>query len=156
MEVSVAAADRAPRLEYHTSRFDSGAEVDAHLSWLQTRLSTERTLMSLVRFAVTLIALGVTIVEYLAHLARTAGVRPGMNPDMVYFVGVGMIGAGVVLMLIALYQYRALMAFLWSADHRPIAGTAEDRIQTVGTVALAVVLALAGIATFGAVLLRLA
>src|SRR5581483_12061740 len=108
------------RVEYHTSRFGSGAEVEAHLSWLQSRMSTERTLMSLARFSITLIGLGFTIVEYLNHVVAPGGTAAAS--ELPRFFGLGMIAVGTLLAVVALWQYRTLMSFLWSPDYQPIAG----------------------------------
>ena len=45
-------------------RFDVKATADSHFSWLRTRLSVERTLMSVVRTAIALIGFGFTIVQF--------------------------------------------------------------------------------------------
>lgn len=45
-------------------RFEVHPHVETHFSWLRTRLSTERTLMSWVRTATALIGFGFTIVQF--------------------------------------------------------------------------------------------
>ena len=54
-------------------RFDVKATADSHFSWLRTRLSVERTLMSVVRTAIALIGFGFTIVQFFDRYRR----RPG-------------------------------------------------------------------------------
>jgi putative membrane protein len=147
--------DRVERTAYRTSRFGSGMEVETHLSWLQSRMSAERTLMSLVRFATTMIGLGFTVVEYLAHPGGADAAGSAVRTEAVRFFGLGTIGAGVGLLLVALSHYRVSIAFLWSSDYRPLAGIGDDRRTTWATVAVAVLLVLVGIAALGAVLLRL-
>ncbi|TIU04855.1 MAG: DUF202 domain-containing protein, partial [Mesorhizobium sp.] len=53
--VSQPADENPPRFEVHVTS-------DSHFSWLRTRLSVERTLMSWVRTSVSLIGFGFTIV----------------------------------------------------------------------------------------------
>jgi uncharacterized membrane protein YidH (DUF202 family) len=155
LETPVESAHRAERVEYHTSRFGSGIEVETHLSWCQSRMSTERTLMACVRFATTLIALGFTIAEYVAHAASTGGLASTVRPETARFFSLGMIAAGTVLLIAALYQYRVLITFLWSSDYRPVAGFGGDETQTHATVAITILLVLVGIFALGAVLLRI-
>jgi hypothetical protein len=111
--------------------------------------------MSCVRFATTLIALGFTIVELVAHYLSTGGAAQTMRPEAARLLGLGMIASGVVLLVAALYQYRVLIAFLWSPDYRSLGGTGAGPMPTLGAVALAVLLVLVGIFALGAVLLRL-
>jgi len=59
-----------------TSRFEVRTTAESHFSWLRTRMSTERTLMSWVRTATALIGFGFTIVQFFEHLQSTAALRP--------------------------------------------------------------------------------
>jgi inner membrane protein YidH len=45
-------------------RFEVRLTADTHFGWLRTRLSVERTLMSYLRTAVSLIGFGFTIVQF--------------------------------------------------------------------------------------------
>ena len=49
-------------------RFIVKTTSDSHFSWLRTRLSIERTLMSWVRTSVSLIGFGFTIVQFFERL----------------------------------------------------------------------------------------
>src|SRR5271165_5286034 len=57
-------------------RFEVKATAADHFSWLRTRLSVERTMMSWVRTATALIAFGFTIVQFFARIQETPGVAP--------------------------------------------------------------------------------
>ena len=48
-----------------TGRFEVRPTAESHFSWLRTRMSTERTIMSWIRTATALIGFGFTIVQFL-------------------------------------------------------------------------------------------
>ena len=56
-------------------RFEVRTTSDSHFSWVRTRLSLERTMMSWQRTAVALIGFGFAIVQYLEHLQQLPGAR---------------------------------------------------------------------------------
>ena len=58
-----------------TSRFEVKADAPTHFSWLRTRMSIERTLMSWIRTATASIAFGFTIFQFLYRFNRTPGVE---------------------------------------------------------------------------------
>ena len=136
-----------------TSRFEVKADVPTHFAWLRTRMSIERTLMSWVRTSTALIAFGFTIFEFLYRFNKTPGVEPPEYPRAPWFLGLGLIGTGIVGLIIALWEYRSLVRYLWERDFKPIAGVSEFRHHTP-VVAVSVVLILIGIFAFAAVLLR--
>ena len=133
------------------SRFDVRATADSHFSWLRTRLSLERTLMSWVRTAVSLIGFGFTIVQFFAHLQGLPGVSPARNPEAPRYVGLALIFAGIMALVISVWQYRWLLRYLWG--FASIAPTEEERMQTP-LIAISLVLILIGVFAFGAVLTR--
>jgi putative membrane protein len=61
-----------------TDRFEVRVTADSHFGWIRTRLSLERTMMSWLCTATTLIGFGFAIVQYLSraceitHWARRA------------------------------------------------------------------------------------
>ena len=61
-------------------RFDVKATASDHFSWLRTRLSVERTMMSWVRTATALIGFGFTIVQFFARIQRRQGSLPRISP----------------------------------------------------------------------------
>ena len=54
-------------------RFEVRATADTHFGWLRTRLSVERTLMSVLRTSVSLIGFGFTIVQFFNRLPSVPG-----------------------------------------------------------------------------------
>jgi putative membrane protein len=56
-------------------RFEVRVTSDSHFSWVRTRLSLERTMMSWLRTATALIGFGFAIVQSFNRLAETAGAR---------------------------------------------------------------------------------
>jgi putative membrane protein len=135
------------------SRFEVRPTADSHFSWLRTRLSLERTLMSWVRTAVTLIGFGFTIVQFFDRLQQMPGVAPAGNPEAPRYMGLALIFAGIMALVISVWQYRWLLRYLWSGDFASIAATEEERTQTP-LIAVSMLLILIGVFAFGAVLFR--
>ena len=136
-----------------TSRFEVKADVPSHFSWLRTRMSMERTLMSWVRTATALIGFGFTIFQFLHRFNQTPGVEPPEYPWTPWVLGLGLIGTGIVALTIAVWEYQSLVRYLWEKDFKPIAGVDESAHHTP-VVAVSVVLILIGIFAFAVVLLR--
>ena len=136
-----------------TSRFEVKADVPSHFSWLRTRMSMERTLMSWVRTSTALIGFGFTIFQFLYRFNKTPGVEAPEYPWAPWFLGLGLIGTGLVALIISVWEYRSLVRYLWEKDFKPIAGVDEFAHHTP-VVAVSVVLILIGIFAFVAVLFR--
>ncbi|HTN72562.1 MAG TPA: DUF202 domain-containing protein [Methylomirabilota bacterium] len=136
-----------------TRRFDVKPDAPTHFAWLRTRMSIERTLMSWVRTSTGLIAFGFTIFEFLYRFNKTPGVEAPEYPRAPWFLGLGLIGTGIVGLIIALWEYQSLVRYLWERDFKPVAGVSEFRHHTP-VVAVSVVLILIGLFAFVAVLLR--
>lgn len=64
-----------------TSRFEVHPTVETHFSWLRTRMSAERTLMSWVRTATALIGFGFTIVQFFERFNKMEGIAPAIRPE---------------------------------------------------------------------------
>lgn len=62
-----------------SSRFEVKADVPSHFSWLRTRMSMERTLMSWVRTPTALIGFGFTIFQFLQRFNQTPGIAPAAH-----------------------------------------------------------------------------
>lgn len=141
-----------PEATNEKNRFAVIPTPESHFSWLRTRMSTERTLMSWVRTAVGLIGFGFTIFQFLERLNTTPGIKPPDYPSAPWIFGLALIGTGTGALVIALWEYRWVIRYLWSDEYKPIAGVG-DRWHTP-IVAVTVVLILIGIFAFAAVLLR--
>ncbi|MGJ7562251.1 YidH family protein [Variovorax sp. GB1R11] len=129
-------------------RFDVKPSVETHFSWLRTRMSVERTLMSWVRTSTALIGFGFTIVQFFAGLQKGEGPSQLRFPEASGYFGLGLIVAGVVALAISARQYRSMLHYLWSEDFTPVAGLVDNQIKTP---LLGVAIVLAVIGAFAAV-----
>lgn len=82
--------------ERDPARFNVVPTPETHFSWLRTRMSVERTLMSAVRTATSLIAFGFTLFQFLNQLNRMPGAGPTRHQDVPWYLGLTLIGAGVL------------------------------------------------------------
>jgi putative membrane protein len=136
-----------------TGRFEVRATADSHFSWLRTRMSVERTLMSWVRTAVSLIGFGFTIVQFFDRMQDMPGVKPATLPEAPRYLGLALIFCGIAALIISVWQYRWTLHYLWGGSFAPLAGMTEKRGQTP-LIAVCVALILIGLFAFFAVLLR--
>jgi putative membrane protein len=139
----------------HGDRFEVRVTADSHFGWLRTRLSLERTLMSWLRTAAALIGFGFAIVQYLNHLQQIAGANPAYLPKAPQYLGLALIAAGVLALLISIWQYWWTLRYLWSGPFAQIAGVKQESIPTAA-LPVAFILVVIGLFAFFAVLLRLA
>ena len=135
-------------------RFEVRATASDHFAWVRTRLALERTIMSWLRTAVALIGFGFAIVQYLAHLEETPGGRAAYLPHAPRYLGLALIGCGILALVISIYQYFWSVRYMWGEPYTPIAGMTKEGIQSP-VIAVAIVLILIGLFAFFAVLFRL-
>ncbi|MGH7045070.1 MAG: YidH family protein [Stellaceae bacterium] len=136
------------------ARFEVRATADSHFSWIRTRLSVERTMMSWQRTAVALIGFGFAIVQYLEHLQQIPGARSAYLPHAPQYLGLALISCGILALVISLWQYWWTVRYLRGGSFAPIAGmTKEGKRSPVA--AVAVLLIGIGLFAFFAVLFRL-
>ena len=128
---------------------------ETHFSWLRTRMSVERTLMSWVRTGTALIGFGFTIFQFFEHFNQTPGVASPRHPGASRAIALALVGTGTVALIIAITEYWGTLRYLWSADFSDIAGTEEGRKITPAII-VAILLGLVGIFTFGAIAVRTA
>jgi putative membrane protein len=136
-----------------THRFEVHTTSDSHFSWLRTRMSVERTLMAWVRTSTSLVGFGFTIVQFFERFNDMEGVAAAARPNAPRYLGLALIGAGVLGAAIALWQYFWVVRYLYSPDFQPIAGLKEGKLAMPAVFAAIVVL-LIGLCAFGAVWLR--
>jgi len=136
-------------------RFEVRMTSDSHFSWIRTRLSLERTMMSWQRTAVALIGFGFAIVQYFNHLQQIPGAHPAYLPTAPRYLGLALISCGILALVISIWQYRWSIHYLWTEPFAPIAGVTKEGMQTP-VLAVAVVLVFIGAFAFFAVLLQLA
>jgi putative membrane protein len=134
-------------------RFEVRVTADSHFGWIRTRLSVERTMMSWIRTAVSLIGFGFAIVQFFERMRQMPGVLPAYFPEAPKYLGLSLIACGIVALLISIWQYRWTVDYLRSGSFAPIAGL-KERMQSP-VIAVAVFLVCIGLFAFGAVLLHL-
>ncbi len=133
-------------------RFEVRPTSDSHFGWIRTRLSLERTLMSWVRTSVALIGFGFTIVQFFEHL-HSEVVAPALRPQAPRYLGLALIAAGVLALLVSVWQYRAVVRYLLSKEFEPIAGLGEV-VRHTPLYAISIAIIFIGLFAFGAVFLR--
>jgi inner membrane protein YidH len=143
-----------PRSSPSAGRFEVRVTSDSHFSWIRTRLSIERTMMSWIRTAVALIGFGFAIVQFFERLEQMPGARPAAYPSAPRDLGLALISCGVLALLIAVWQYLWIIRYLWGGSFAPIAGPTREGVQ-MPVIAIAVLLIGIGVFAFFAVLLRL-
>ncbi len=111
-------------------RFTVKTTSDSHFAWLRTRMSVERTLMSWVRTAVSLIGFGFTIVQFFERLGDMDGVGMATRPQAPRYLGRALIGAGVAALLISVWQYRTMNNYLQSGSFGQLAGIDKAPMHT--------------------------
>jgi putative membrane protein len=135
-------------------RFTVKVAAESHFAWMRTRMAVERTILAWVRTAVSLIAFGFTIVQFFERMQDIPGATPATFPQAPRYLGLALILAGIGSLIVAMWEYRWTINYLWNDDYAPIAGmTTEGRKSPV--IAVAVVLLLVGIFAFFSVFLRL-
>jgi putative membrane protein len=134
--------------------FEVRVTSDSHFSWIRTRLSIERTMMSWIRTATALIGFGFAIVQFFQRLEQMPGTRPAAYPSAARDLGLAMIACGVLALLIAVWQYLWIIRYLWGGSFTLIAGPTKEGVQAP-VIVIAVLLIGIGTFAFFAVLLRL-
>lgn len=138
-----------------TDRFEVRPTAESHFSWVRTRMSLERTLMSWVRTGTALIGFGFTIVQFFDRLQEMKGVAPAMRPGAPRYLGLGLIFVGILSLAIATVQYHQMIRYLWSGNFKTLAGVHGVYPKKTPILAVAVALLVIGIYAFSAVFLRL-
>ena len=135
----------------NAGRFEVRVTADTHFGWLRTRLSVERTMMSWVRTAVSLIGFGFAIVQFFERLRQTS--PDAYFPEAPKYLGLSLIACGIASLLVSIWQYQWTVNYLRSGPFAPVAGLKEGMHSPV--MAIAVLLVCIGLFAFGAVLLHL-
>ena len=119
-----------PSADTIPGRFEVRATASDHFSWLRTRLSVERTMMSWVRTATGLIGFGFTIVQFFDRMQQMPGTAPSYFPEAPRYLGLSLIFCGVAALVIAIWEYHWGLRYLWSRDFAAIAGFTREGKQT--------------------------
>jgi putative membrane protein len=142
-----------PKTDATVGRFEVRVTADTHFGWLRTRMSVERTLMSWVRTAISLIGFGFTIVQFFDRMEDMPGVKPAQFPEAPRYLGLALIFCGIAALVISVWQYRWTLRYLWGGSFAAVAGMKEEGGQTP-LIAVCIALILIGLFAFFAVLLR--
>jgi putative membrane protein len=134
-------------------RFEVHATAGDHFAWIRTRLAIERTLMAWVRTSTALIGFGFTIVQFFERLQSTSGVAPALRPQAPRYLGLALIAAGILGLLISLWQYRKLLRYM-KTEFGSLSAGLQDVASETPLTAIAAALLCIGIFAFGAVFLR--
>jgi putative membrane protein len=143
-----------PSSEAVPGRFEVRATASDHFSWIRTRLSVERTMMSWLRTAVSLIGFGFTIVQFFDRMQDLPGVAPAHFPNAPRYLGLMLILCGIIALVISVWEYLWSLRYLWGGDFAVIAGVTKEGKKTP-LFAVAIALILIGLCAFFSVLLRL-
>jgi putative membrane protein len=136
-------------------RFAVHPTSDSHFSWIRTRLSVERTLLSYIRTATALIGFGFTIVQFFDRFSAMDGVTPPMSPHAPRYLGLALIFAGMAVLATSLVQFRSISRYLRSDNFALLAETGQKSYASA-SVGISILLLIIGTLVFFSVLLRLA
>ena len=139
----------------HAGRFEVRVTSDSHFGWIRTRLSLERTMMSWLRTATALIGFGFAIVQFFERLQQSPQARSAYLPYAPIYLGLALIGCGILALVVSLWQYRWTVHYLWGESFAPIAGMKKEPMGSP-VLWVSVLLIFIGLFAFFAVLLRLA
>jgi putative membrane protein len=140
-------ADAAGRFEVRTT-------AESHFAWLRTRLAVERTMMAYLRTSASLIGFGFGIFQLAYQKQGTPEFSSARFPEAAWYLGLALIGCGVLAAVFSALEYRWLLRYLWSGGYVVIAGT-DSRQRNTPMYAVSFVLVLVGLFAFFAVLMRM-
>jgi putative membrane protein len=142
-----------PRNEITRPRFIVEVTTNSRLAWFRAWTMLERTTSTWVLTAITLIGFGFTIVLVFDEFARFTGVEPAVRPLGPLYFGLALIGLGVTALIIAGWQYRALLGYLRQAEFASLAEVPQRSVQAL-VYAITIVTIFVGVFAFLAVMAR--
>jgi hypothetical protein len=137
--------------ELSRRRFVVHATPAARFAWFRTWTMLERTVANWVITALTSIGFGFTIV--LDELGRFTGIDAPPRALGPFHLGLALVGLGIAALVVAGWQYRALLRYLRQGDFGAIAGINQKPAQTV-VYATTIVAIFIGVFTFLAIAVR--
>ena len=88
------------------ARFDVRTTSDSHFSWLRTRMSLERTLMSWMRTGIALIGFGFTIFQFFQRLREQDVIKKAASARN---FGLTLVALGVVMLILGIVYHVMFM-----------------------------------------------
>ena len=134
-------------------QFEVRPTADSHFSWIRTRLSLERTLLSWERTAIAMLGFGFTIVKFFEYLNTAPSATPAFLPQAPRLLGLALIGGSVIVLAISLWQYHWSIGYLRAPPFDRIAPAPQLRMNTPA-MAVCGGLMFIGLATFVAIITR--
>jgi len=110
-------------------------------------------MMAWVRTGIGLVGFGFTIVQFFERFGRMDGVAPARSPFAARYVGLVLIGAGIVALVLSAAQYRKATRYLWQREFAVLAGVDKAPGGTP-VYAIAIGLILLSVFAFFTVLVR--
>jgi putative membrane protein len=144
----------APKESGNATGFEVRPTSDSHFAWIRTRLSADSTLMGWMRLSTTLIGFGFTIVQFFDRLESMSNVKPAIAPQLPRYLGLALIFAGVLGLLIAIWQYIWFVNYLHSEEFSRLVIKPTLPINRPA-LTIAIALVLIGAAAFASVIFRL-
>jgi putative membrane protein len=114
----------------------------------------ERTMVSWLMTSITLIGFGFAIVMIFDQFGRFTRVEPPIRPLAPFHFGLLLIGAGVAALVVAGWQYRAVLQYLRHGDLAAVAAGGQQPAQTV-VYAVTIITIFIGVFAFLAVAARI-
>ena len=128
-------------------RFVVEASPAARFAWFGTWTVLERTIANWVITAITSIGFGFTIVLVFDELGRFTGIDPSPGPLAPFHLGLALVGLGVAALVVAGWQYRAVLRDLRQGGFEASAGIGQKPAQT-SVYAITIVAIFIGVFTF--------
>ena len=139
--------------ELSPPRFVAEATTAPRFAWFRTWLMLERTIANWVLTAITLIGFGFVIVLVFDELGRFTGIDPPPRPLAPFHLGLALVGLGVAALVVAGWQYRALLRYLRQGDFAVTERLDQKPAQTA-VYAITIVTIFIGVFTFLAIAAR--
>lgn len=134
-------------------RFEVQPTVGNHFAWMRTMLGLQRTLMASVRTSVSLIGFGFTVAQFFDKIRdKLPEDMRRIDVNIPRTLGLILIGAGVISLMMFLWQYRTSVDHLTSGEYAVLATEEKTFHRPTNVVAFAVIVI--GIAAFVSIFLR--
>ena len=134
-------------------RFAVDATAGTRLAWFRTWTMLERTMSTWILTAITMIGFGFTIVLVFDEFSRFTGIEPPVRPIAPFHFGLALIGLGVAALVIAGWQYRAILRYLRHGDFATVAEVSQKPVQLL-IYAITIMTIFIGVFAFLAVMVR--